>query len=186
MPGRLTDETLAAVLVNGLQPTHVTLVEHDPSWTSHFATRAAELRHVLGRRARLIEHVGSTAVPGLAAKPVLDILVGIEDPADEPAYLPALEALGYELTVREPQHRCLRISDREEPVNLHCYPPGHDEVRKMLAFRDRLRADPADRIRYERVKRELAQREWRDMNYYAEAKSPAVAAVLRNAGWPDA
>jgi len=55
----------------------------------------------------------------------------------------------------------------------------------MLAFRDRLRADPGDRLRYEQAKRELAQREWRDMNYYVEAKQPTIAAILRNAGWPD-
>jgi GrpB-like predicted nucleotidyltransferase (UPF0157 family) len=185
MPDRLTDETLAAALVDGLRPTRVTLVDHDPRWSDCFAARAAELRGALGRRARLVEHVGSTAVPGLAAKPVVDILVGIEDPDDEPAYLPTLRALGYELRVREPRHRCLRIGDPDEPVNLHCYPPGDDEVRRMLLFRDRLRADAGDRLRYETVKRELAQREWRDMNYYAEAKSPTIAAVLRSAGWPE-
>jgi GrpB-like predicted nucleotidyltransferase (UPF0157 family) len=182
---RLTDETLAAVLVNGLRPTRVTLVEHDPRWFDRFTARAAELRCVLGPRARLVEHVGSTAVPGLAAKPVVDIVVGIDDPDDEPAYVPALEAIGYEVRVREPEHRCLRTGEPDEPVNLHCYPPGHDEVRRMLAYRDRLRSDPDDRLRYEKAKRELAQREWRDMNYYAEAKQPTIAAILRNAGWPD-
>lgn len=134
---------------------------------------------------RLIEHVGSTAVPGLAAKPVVDIVVGVDDPDDEDAYLPVLEAPEYELRVREPQHRCLRIGDPHEPVNLHCYPPAHDEVRKMLVFQDRLRADIDDRLRYKMAKRELAQREWRDMNYYAEAKHRVIAAILHNAGWTE-
>jgi GrpB-like predicted nucleotidyltransferase (UPF0157 family) len=147
--------------------------------------RAAALRAMLGERARLIEHVGSTAVPGLAAKPTIDIVVGIDDPEDEPAYLPDLLAVGYDLRVREPQHRSLRIGDPDEPVNLHCYPLGHAETRKFLLFRDRLRADDADRRRYEEAKRALADREWRDMNYYAEAKHPVIAEILGRAGWSE-
>jgi GrpB-like predicted nucleotidyltransferase (UPF0157 family) len=174
---------LAAVLVHGLKPAQVVLAGHDPRWARRFTARAGELRRVLGGRARLIEHAGSTAVPGLAAKPVVDILVGIDDPDDEAAYLPGLEAVGYDLTVREPQHRCLRAGDPGEPVNLHCYPPGHPEIRKMLLFRDHLRRNARDRRRYEAAKRELATRQWRDMNYYAAAKGPVVTEILHNAGW---
>jgi hypothetical protein len=123
-PGGLNDPRGAAVLMHGLTPVQVVLAGHDPRWAIRFAARAAELRRVLGERARLVEHVGSTAVPGLASKPVVDILIGIDDPDDEAAYLPDLEAAGYDLTVREPQHRCLRAGDPGEPVNLHCYPPG--------------------------------------------------------------
>jgi GrpB-like predicted nucleotidyltransferase (UPF0157 family) len=177
----LTDEALAEILLNGPQPTFVRLAEYDPAWPARFAARAAELRAVLGDRARLVEHVGSTSVPGLAAKPTIDILVGVDDPDDEPAYLPDLEAAGYDLRVREPGHRCLRI---EEPlVNLHIYASGDPEVREVLLFRDRLRADPTDRKRYEDAKRALADREWRDMNYYAEAKQPVIHAILNRAGW---
>ncbi|WP_308282636.1 GrpB family protein [Pseudonocardia nigra] len=179
----LTDDLLAAKLVRGLRPTRVVLADHDARWSERFARRAEELRRVLGERARLIEHVGSTSVPGLAAKPVVDIVVGIDDPDDERAFLPDLEAVGYDLRVREPGHRCFRAGDPDEPVNLHCYPPEHVEVRKYLAFRDRLRSDAADRVRYETVKRELARREWRDMNYYAEAKGPVIAEILARAGW---
>jgi GrpB-like predicted nucleotidyltransferase (UPF0157 family) len=183
MADRLTDDALATVLVHGLRPTRVTLVEHDPRWAERFAVRAAELRRALGERARLIEHIGSTSVRGLAGKPIVDIVVGIEDPDDEQAYLPDLEAIGYELRVREPQHRCLRAGDPDEPVNLHCYPPGHAETRKYLVLRDRLRAAPEDRARYEAVKRELAQREWADVNYYAEAKGPVIREILARGGW---
>ena len=181
--GKLADAALAAVLLHGLAPARVVLADHDPRWARRFAARATELRRVLGERARLVEHVGSTAVPGLAAKPVVDILVGIDDPDDEAAYLPGLEAAGYDLTVREPQHRCLRAGDPGEPVNLHCYPPGHPEIRKLLLFRDHLRRNAHDRRRYEAAKRELATRQWRDMNYYAAAKGPVIAGILRNAGW---
>jgi GrpB-like predicted nucleotidyltransferase (UPF0157 family) len=122
-------------------------------------------------------------VPGLAAKPVVDIVVGIDDPDDESAYVADLTAAGYDLRVREPQHRAFRAGDPDDPVNLHCYPPGHLEVARYLAFRDRLRTSDADRRRYEDVKRELAGREWRDMNYYAEAKRPTIDEILARAGW---
>jgi GrpB-like predicted nucleotidyltransferase (UPF0157 family) len=172
---------LSAALVRGLQSVRVTLADHDRRWSARFSERRDGLRQVLGERALLIEHVGSTSVPGLAAKPIVDIVVGIGDPADEPAYLPDLEAVGYDLRIREPRHRCLRIGEPDEPVNLHCYPPGHDEIRKMVTFRDRLRADVADRQLYEDTKRSLTDREWADMNYYAEAKSSVIDEILRRA-----
>jgi len=178
----LTDETLRSVLLRGLQPTRVTLVEPDPAWGRRFAARAAELRDALGDRARCVEHIGSTSVPGLVAKPIVDIALGIDDPDDEPAYLPELLALGYELRVREPGHRCLRIGQPDEPVNLHCYPPGGDEIRRYLAFRDHLRADDADRELYAATKRRLATREWDDINYYAEAKGPVIREILARIG----
>lgn len=170
--------------MRGPQPTKPTIVDYDPGWPLRFERRAAELRAILSERARLIEHIGSTSVPGLAAKPIIDIVVGIEDPDDEPAYLPDLEAAGYDLRVREPRHRCFRAGEPDDPVNLHCYPPEHAETRKYLVFRDRLRANPADRERYEAVKRDLAQREWPDINYYAEAKTPVINEILTRAGWP--
>ena len=177
-----TDEYLAAVLVHGLRPTRVVLAAYDPRWPARFAARAAELRGILGDRARLIEHIGSTAVPGLAAKPVIDIVVAIDDVDDEPAYAADLEAAGYELMVREPGHRCFRGGGPGEPVNLHCYPPGDPEIRKYLVLRDHLRSHPADRVRYEQVKRDLATRPWRDMNYYAAAKGPVISDILARAG----
>lgn len=180
----LTDAVLGELLVHGPQPVRVELSDHDPRWAARFEERAVELRAVLGDRARLVEHIGSTAVPGLAAKPIVDIVVGIDDPDDEPAYLPDLQAAGYDLRVREPGHRCLRAGEPDEPVNLHCYPPEHPEVRKYLTFRDRLRGDEDDRLLYESAKRSLADRDWPDMNYYAEAKRPVIDAILRRAGWP--
>jgi GrpB-like predicted nucleotidyltransferase (UPF0157 family) len=183
MPDPLDDAQLSAVLVQGLRPVKVTIVDYDPAWPARFERRAAELRAILGDRARLVEHIGSTSVPGLAAKPIIDIVVGIDDPDDEPAYLPDLEAAGYAVRVREPEHRCLRTGEPDEPVNLHCYPPDHVEVRRYLVFRDRLRASEADRELYATTKRQLAQREWRDVNYYAEAKGPVIGEILARAGW---
>lgn len=179
----LTDDTLAKVLVHGPRPVWVSLSEYDPRWPQRFQAYADELRSILGDRATQIEHIGSTSVPGLAAKPVIDIVIAVEDPDDEPAYLPDLQAAGYDLRVREPQHRCLRGGHLDQPVNLHCYPPEHAEIRKYLLFRDRLRSTPAERQLYESTKRSLAGREWADMNYYAEAKGPVVTAILARAGW---
>jgi GrpB-like predicted nucleotidyltransferase (UPF0157 family) len=175
---------LSAVLVRGLRPVRVELREHDPAWAQRYAARAAELRAALGPRVRLLEHVGSTAVPGLVAKPVVDIVLGLDDPDDEPAYLPELLALGYDPRVREPGHRCLRAGEPDEQVNLHCYPADDAEIRRVLTFRDRLRADDADRELYAATKLGLTDREWPDMNYYAAAKSPVIAEILRRAGWP--
>lgn len=185
MDDDLTDETLAASLVHGLQPTRVAIAEYDPRWPDRADAHAAALRHALGHRLRLVEHIGSTSVPGLAAKPIIDLVIGIDDPDDEAAYLADLQQAGYELRVREPQHRCLRGGEPNEPSNVHCYPPGHAEIRKYLLLRDHLRSNRADRELYERAKRELATRPWRDVNYYAEAKGPVIREILARAGWRD-
>lgn len=185
MPDRLTDDQLRAVLVNGLRPTRVTLVDYDPIWAVRYEQIAATLRSALGGRIRLIEHIGSTSVPGLIAKPVIDIVIGIEDPDDESAYLPDLHQLGYTLGVREPGHRALRGHEAGQAVNLHCYHPDSVEVGRYLAFRDRLRTNTADRERYADTKRGLTDREWPDINYYAEAKGPVIHDILDRAGWSD-
>jgi GrpB-like predicted nucleotidyltransferase (UPF0157 family) len=179
----LTDEVLPKCSCLGQARVRFEMSDYDPRWPTRFEARADELRAVLSDRCRLIEHIGSTSVPGLAAKPVIDIALGIDEPDDEPAYLPDLEAIGYELRVREPQHRCLRVEGPDGPVNLHCYPPEHPETRKYLVFRNRLRADENDRLLYETAKRSLADREWPDMNYYAEAKQPVIHEILERAGW---
>jgi GrpB-like predicted nucleotidyltransferase (UPF0157 family) len=177
----LTDEALEKVLVRGLQPGQVTLSDYDPTWPAAYARHRARIEQALGDRVRLIEHIGSTAVPGLAAKPIIDVVVAVDDPDDEGAYLDDLVHAGYEVRVREPEHRCLRFTEGES-ANVHCYAPGSVEIRRYLALRDRLRAHPEERARYEATKRELAQREWKDVNYYAEAKGPIIRAILERAG----
>jgi len=127
----------------------------------------------------LVEHVGSTSVPGLAAKPIIDVLLLVPDPADEVAYVPSLEAAGFLLHLREPdwhQHRVLKAHDPE--VNLHVFAEGSEEAERMLLFRDRLRADGADRRRYEETKRRLAARNWSRVQDYADAKSHVVEAII--------
>ncbi|GAA0944205.1 GrpB family protein [Nonomuraea longicatena] len=160
----------------------VTLVDHDPAWPRHYAVTAAAVRDALGEVA--VEHVGSTSVPGLPAKPILDVLLCLDDPADESAYVPALAPLGFALHIREPEwyeHRVLKREAGPMPVNLHVLPTDCEEVRRMLAFRDRLRSDERDRELYAATKRELAGRTWAYVQNYADAKSEVVEAVLARA-----
>ena len=182
---RLRTKELRASRVDGsLPPTErVVLVEYDPAWPHLYAREEARIREVLGDTAVQIEHTGSTSVPGLAAKPIVDIVLVVPDSADEPAYVPALEAAGYVLRIREPdwfEHRVLKGTAPK--VNLHVFSPGCPEVERMLRFRDHLRRDAGDRELYERTKRELAQRDWKYVQHYADAKSDVVEEILERAG----
>ena len=163
----------------------IALAESNPEWPEQFLREGQRIQAALGQRALRIEHVGSTAVPGLAAKPVIDILLVVAEPADEDAYVPPLERAGYRLVIREPDWHEHRVLTGTEPrVNLHVHPPGSPEIARHLSFRDRLRADPADRELYERTKRQLASREWTYMQQYADAKSEVVEAILSRADAP--
>jgi len=179
-------EELHRVLVHGPTPVTVVIADADPTWPTQYDAYATALQSLLGERLRMVEHIGSTSVPGLAAKPVIDIVAGIEDPDDESAYLPDLVTAGWELRVREPGHRCLRAEPAVQrfdwgptlPANLHCYRPSSPEISRYLHLRARLRADPAARSRYADLKRSLATRGWPDMNLYADAKGPLIRELL--------
>ena len=138
------------------------------------------------KRVRL-EHAGSTSVPGLPAKPILDLILGVDDPADEPAYVPPLEGAGFALRIREPdwfEHRMLRRTD--PVVNLHVFASDSPEIDRILAFRDRLRSHPDERARYAETKRDLAARDWVYLQDYADAKSEVVEAIVARALADDA
>jgi len=138
---------------------------------------------VLSGTALLVEHVGSTSVPGLAAKPIIDILLAVPDSADEPSYVPAMEAAGYVLRVREPgwfEHRMFKGPDIN--INLHVFSAGVTEIDRMLRFRDWLRDTGADRDYYEQTKRDLARRTWRHVQHYADAKTAVVREIMERAG----
>ncbi|HEX2172269.1 MAG TPA: GrpB family protein [Dehalococcoidia bacterium] len=161
-----TEEQLRAASIGELRPLTepIRLVEYDPNWPAQFEREAAAIGSALGKRALQIEHVGSTSVPGLAAKPIIDVLLVVADSADEPAYVPAMEAADYVLCIREPdwyQHRL--FSGPRVAVNVHVFATGSGgpEIERMLRFRDRLRDHPADRALYERLKRQLAARDWK-------------------------
>lgn len=129
-----------------------------------------------------VEHVGSTSVPGLAAKPVIDIVLCVTDSAEEAEYVPDLEAAGYTLQFREPdwyQHRFLR--DHDPDVQVHVFTVGSPEVARMLLFRDRLRARSDERELYQRTKRELAAQRWDYVQDYADAKSAVIEQIISRA-----
>jgi GrpB-like predicted nucleotidyltransferase (UPF0157 family) len=174
-------------LVGPREPVAIVLREHDPAWAQRFAIERQKIHAVLGDRALVVEHIGSTSVVGLAAKPVVDICLAVPDSSDEAAYVPDLEALGYSIRVREPdwhEHRMLRTAARD--VHLHVFTAGSGEIERHLVFRDRLRRDSADRALYESTKRALAQQEWESMDDYATAKSDVVEEILaraRRAEW---
>jgi GrpB-like predicted nucleotidyltransferase (UPF0157 family) len=156
----------------------VALVEYDPAWPGRYSMLADKIRGALGGAVLQIEHIGSTSVPGLIAKPIIDIVLVVADSAQEDAYVPPLQPVGYTLRVREPdryEHRMLR---GDGDVNLHVFSVGCPEVDRMLRFRDRLRADPADRELYASAKRELAARHWRHVQDYADAKTGVINKIV--------
>lgn len=120
-------------------------------------------------------------MPGLAAKPVIDIILVVADSADEPEYVPALEAAGFRLRHREPSWYEHRFFVDEPNVQIHVFSVGSPEVERMLLFRDRLRSCPEDRELYERTKRELAAARWDYVQDYADAKSSVVEEIIARA-----
>ncbi|MCP3803676.1 GrpB family protein [Allokutzneria sp. A3M-2-11 16] len=185
MTSPLTEAEILAAHV-GDDPAHnstITLAEYDPEWPRLFEREARRLRSLLGDTLVLAEHAGSTSVPGLAAKPIIDMVVAVADSADEAAYVPRLEAAGYRLSVREPEwfeHRLFKGPDTN--INLHVFSPGCSEIDRMVRFRDHLRTHDEDRELYERTKRELARRTWKYVQNYADAKTEVIQEIMRRAG----
>ena len=180
----LTEEEIRAVTIGELAPltSPILLVDYDPGWPHLFKREARRLRATLGDQALQVEHTGSTSVPGLAAKPIIDILLVVPDSGDERAYVPRLEEAGYVLRIREPdwyEHRLLKGPDTA--VNVHVLSEHCPEIQRMLDFRDWLRTNDADRELYERTKRQLAENEWMYVQNYADAKTAVVEEILARA-----
>ncbi len=180
----LTEEQIRAAHVGELVPQvgPIQIVEYDPEWPRLFEREAKRIRATLGDQILLLEHVGSTSVSGLAAKPRIDLLLVVANSADESAYVPALEAAAYVLRIREPEwyeHRM--FSGPDTAINLHIFSPGCPEIDRMLLFRNWLRNNASDRQLYERTKRELARLDWKYTQNYADAKSAVVEEILARA-----
>jgi GrpB-like predicted nucleotidyltransferase (UPF0157 family) len=179
-----TDERIRALTIGELKPLSgpILIVDYEPRWPELFAREAERIRQVLGPRAMRIEHAGSTSVPGLVAKPIIDILLAVDDSADEGAYVPAMEAAGYRLRIREPEwyeHRMFKGPDTD--INLHAFSCGCPEINRMLLFRDWLRRNDADRDLYGRTKLALAQRDWKYVQDYADAKTLVIEEIIARA-----
>ena len=180
----LTEDQILAVAVvqpqvlNG--PIH--LAQYDPAWPSLYDQLENNIREALGDKLLLIEHVGSTSVPGLSAKPIIDMVLAVADSTHESFYVQPLEEKGYILRVREPdwyEHRLLKPPDIDG--NLHVFSTGCEEIEQMLLFRDWLRSHPEDRLLYEKTKRQLAAQTWKYTQNYADAKSEVVQEILSRA-----
>ena len=179
-----SDEELQKNMVAELKPHNapITLVEYDSSWPELFEQESNRIHSVLGSKALQIEHVGSTSVPGLCAKSIIDILLVVKDSADESSYVPVLEAAGYVLQIREPdwfEHRLFKGPDTD--INLHVFSLGTSEIDRMLRFRDWLRTNDTDRDKYAQVKRSLAKNKWRHVQHYANAKTSIVQEIMKRA-----
>lgn len=183
--GTTTEEQLRAVTLGELVPLvgPIQIVDYNPDWPQLFEREAERIQATLCDQVLLLEHVGSTSVPGLAAKPIIDLLLVVEDSADEPSYVPALETTGYVLRVREPdwyEHRLFKGSDTD--INLHVFSQDCSEINRMLLFRNWLRSNASDRQLYERAKRELARLDWKYTQNYADAKTTVIEEILKRAG----
>lgn len=153
----------------------VLIEEYDPAWADRFAAASSALGGQLGGLVIGVEHVGSTSVPGLAAKPIIDIDLQLEDTEEESLYIPALEVLGYRLVLREPWwHGHRMLVSAEEDVNLHVWPADAPELVRHRLFRDWLRTHADDRQLYEGTKRALAQQTAATPREYGLAKNAVI------------
>jgi GrpB-like predicted nucleotidyltransferase (UPF0157 family) len=160
----------------------ISIVDYDPQWPELFRREADRIRATLGPRVLGLEHTGSTSVPGLAAKPIIDMTLVVARSADEAAYVPALENAGYVLRIREPEwHEHRMFKGPETDVNLHVFSSGCPEIDRILLFRDWLRTHAADRDLYAGTKLALARKEWNDVQDYADAKTTVIEEILGRA-----
>ena len=133
------------------------MTDPDPEWPHQYDYLARRIREALGWRALQLDHVGSTSVPGLAAKPIIDIDLTVANPHREQDFVPALEAIGFRLVTREPWWYGHRELAADKPrCNLHVFGYDSPEPIRQRIFRDWLRGNPADRDRYAAVKRQAA------------------------------
>jgi GrpB-like predicted nucleotidyltransferase (UPF0157 family) len=157
----------------------ILLVPYDDAWPARFAEWRSLLHGALGPRAVRIDHVGSTAVPGLPAKPVVDIQVSVTDVEDESAYVAAIESTGMRLRSREPGHRYFRPPPGiDRVVQIHVCAVGSDWERVHILFPAYLRANPARAAAYARLKRDLAAAFPDDRIGYTDAKGPFIEETL--------
>jgi GrpB-like predicted nucleotidyltransferase (UPF0157 family) len=156
------------------------IVDYDPVWPARFEEEAERIRRALGDIAVRVEHVGSTAVPGLAAKPTIDVQVSVEAVVPRGPIVEPLVALGYEFwgDPVDPEHEYFRKeANGVRTHQLHVCPVGSEWERRHLAFRDHLRAHPEDARRYADLKRRLATEHPNDVPSYNDAKTALIREI---------
>jgi GrpB-like predicted nucleotidyltransferase (UPF0157 family) len=180
----MSDDQIAAVTIGEHQQLNGTihLAPHNPAWPRIFIQLKNRIQEGLENDLLLLEHVGSTSVPGLSAKPIIDMVLAVPDSTHEAAYVNRLMKKGFVLRVREPdwyEHRLLKCSYIK--ANLHVFSDGCEEIGRMLQFRDWLCNHEDDRLLYEETKRALAARTWKYTQNYADAKSKVIEEILARA-----
>jgi GrpB-like predicted nucleotidyltransferase (UPF0157 family) len=172
----------------GLEYGRVRLVDHDEVWVNAFERESDRLHATLGTLALAVEHVGSTAVPGLISKPILDIAVGLGAVADHEVLIVRLELLGYSFRGDAGDGGGLVFVLEDRPAHrvahVHAVRFGGDQWRRYLMVRDQLRTDQAARTAYAQLKRRLADRFADDRRFYTAAKSPFIAWLVSGASAP--
>ena len=181
---KLSDEYIQKVIVNGNVEHNQTiqLNPYDEKWPALFEREKERILKILKDKALMIEHIGSTSVPGLMAKPIIDILLVVEDAGKEEDYMDDLCRHGYILRVREPDfenHHMFKGPDTD--THLHVFSKGSKEIEKYLLFRNYLRLHDDARELYENTKKELAKKTWKYVQNYADAKSEVVQKILGDA-----
>lgn len=181
---KLSDEYIQKVIVNGNVEHNQTiqLNPYDEKWPALFEREKERILKILKDKALMIEHIGSTSVPGLTAKPIIDILLVVEDAGKEEDYMDDLCRHGYILRVREPDfenHHMFKGPDTD--IHLHVFSKGSKEIEKYLLFRNYLRLHDDARELYENTKKELAKKTWKYVQNYADAKSEVVQKILSDA-----
>ena len=181
---KLSDEYIQKVIVNGNVEHNQTiqLNPYDEKWPALFEREKERILKILKDKALMIEHIGSTSVSGLMAKPIIDILLVVEDVGKEDDYMDDLCRHGYILRVREPDfenHHMFKGPDTD--IHLHVFSKGSKEIEKYLLFRNYLRLHDDARELYENTKKELAKKTWKYVQNYADAKSEVVQKILSDA-----
>jgi GrpB-like predicted nucleotidyltransferase (UPF0157 family) len=181
--GSMSDDSfekrIREVIIGEIEQPTIVIADYNPEWPELFRQEEVRIVAALGEAALSVEHIGSTSVPGLAAKPILDILLVVENSGEEATYLPAMEEAGYVLRVREPdfdEHRMFRTPAKD--VHVHVFSAGSPEIERYLLLRDRLRQNEGERELYAQTKRELAKRDWTNTEHYAEAKTEVVEGII--------
>lgn len=180
----LTDEYIQKVVINGNIEHNQTILlkPYDDRWPALFEREKNRISKILRDRALMIEHIGSTSVPGLTAKPIIDILLVVEDAGKEELYVNDLCEHGYILRIKEPDfenHHMFKGPDTD--INLHVFSKGSKEIEKYLLFRNYLRHHADARQLYEDTKKELAKKTWKYVQNYADAKTDVVQKILKAA-----
>ncbi len=166
-------------LIGGPEKRAIIVEPYSPTWSAAFEVHRRRINNALGAAACRVDHIGSTAVPGLAAKPIVDIQVSVPDVDDEASYLPPLVSAGYPLRVRETGHRMFRTPELD--VHVHVCGAGSDWERRHLLLRDWLRVSAEDRHAYAALKMELQTQDWETMNHYADAKGALISQITSRA-----